>query len=141
MVGPLNMYSIFQDLSRCSIETRVSSERNISRKNAKKMQQFLFAFRKNAKCENFVKTMSVIAATINCSKELVEFSALIPQYLKFYHVILIISLPLYFNKCLMKRILFLYLSFTVSVCPSTIHTFNHDYEAMYFSQKLCVFFA
>ena len=46
------------------------------------------------KCENFVKTMSVIAATINCSKELLEFSALIPQYLKFYYVILIISLPL-----------------------------------------------
>ena len=28
-----------------------------------------------AKCENFVKTMSFIAATIKCSKELVEFSA------------------------------------------------------------------
>ena len=51
-------------------------------------------FLENTKCENFVKTMSVIAATINCLKELVEFSALIPQYLKFYYVILIISLPL-----------------------------------------------
>ena len=40
--------------------------------------------------------MSVKAATINCSKELVEFSALIPQFLKFYYVILIISLPLFF---------------------------------------------
>ena len=28
------------------------------------------------KCENFVKTMSFTAATINCSKEHVEFSAL-----------------------------------------------------------------
>ena len=34
-----------------------------------------------AKCENFVKTMT----TINCSEELVEFSALIAQYLKFYY--------------------------------------------------------
>ena len=33
-----------------------------------------------AKCEHFVKTMSFIAATINCSKELEEFSALIAQY-------------------------------------------------------------
>ena len=55
------------------------------------------------KCENFVKTMSFIAATINCSKELVEFSALIAQYLKFYYVI---YLFLYFNKCLKKRIWF-----------------------------------
>ena len=41
-----------------------------------------------AKCENFVKTMSFIAATVNCSKEL-EFSALKAQYLKFYYVIMI----------------------------------------------------
>ena len=34
-----------------------------------------------------MKTMSVIDASINCPKELVEFSALIPQYLKFYYVI------------------------------------------------------
>ena len=34
-------------------------------------------------CENFVKTMSFIAATINGSKELVEFSALIAEYFKF----------------------------------------------------------
>ena len=47
--------------------------------NFHKMQNF----RENAKRENLVKTMSVKAATINCSKELVEFSALIPQYLKF----------------------------------------------------------
>ena len=44
------------------------------RKYFRKMRKF----RENAKCENFVKTMSVIAATINCSKELVKFSALIP---------------------------------------------------------------
>ena len=50
-------------------------------------------FRENAKCENFVKTMNFIAATINSSKELVEFSALIAQYFKFYYVIKIISLP------------------------------------------------
>ena len=63
---------------------------------AKKCENFRSHFTKKnyAKCENFVKTMSVIAATINCSKKLVEFSALIPQYLKFYYVILIISLPL-----------------------------------------------
>ena len=60
-------------------------------------------FRENAKCENFVKTMSVIAATINCPKELVEFSALIPQYLKFYYFILIINI-VFLDKCLMKRI-------------------------------------
>ena len=30
-------------------------------------------------------------------------------------------------------------SFQVSVCPSTINTFNHDYEAMYFSQNFFVF--
>ena len=103
------------------VKSRVSSEQNVSRKSAKNMKIFVrisetfsrnFAFfrenklseneakfreffsRENAKCENFVKTMSVIAATINCSKELVKFSALIPQYLKFYYVILIISLPL-----------------------------------------------
>ena len=29
-------------------------------------------FRENTKCENFVKTMNFIAATINSSKELVE---------------------------------------------------------------------
>ena len=81
---------------------RVTSERNVSRKNAKifvRISQnfakkvfatFFFAKIQNAKIsrkyENFVKTMSVIAATINYSKELVEFSALIPQYLKFYFV-------------------------------------------------------
>ena len=85
----------------CSVNIRVSSERNVSRKNEKIFgrisqtfsRNFAF-FRENAKWENFVKTMSVITATINSSKELVEFSALIPQYLKFYYVILIISLPL-----------------------------------------------
>ena len=93
----------------------VSSERNVSQKNAKIFSRishffekineaktkrnfakinFAKFFRDNAIGENFVKTMSVKAATINCSKELVELSALIPQYLKFYYVILIISLPL-----------------------------------------------
>ena len=38
-----------------------------------------------AKCENFVKTIIFIAATISCLKELVEFSALIAQYLKFFY--------------------------------------------------------
>ena len=46
-------------------------------------------FHENAKCKNFVKTTSVIAAQL-----IVEFSALIPLYLKFYYVILTISLPL-----------------------------------------------
>ena len=59
-------------------------KRNFVKKNFAKMRN----------AQNFKKTMSVIAATINCPKELVEFSALIPQYLKFYYVILIISLPL-----------------------------------------------
>ena len=36
-----------------------------------------------AKCKNFVKTVTFIDATINCSIEL----ALIAQYLKFYYVI------------------------------------------------------
>ena len=31
------------------------------------------------KCENFVKTMSFIAATISCLKEIVEFTALIAR--------------------------------------------------------------
>ena len=41
-------------------------------------------FRENifVKFENFVKVMSVLAAKINCSKKLVEFSALIAQYSK-----------------------------------------------------------
>ena len=98
---------------------RVSSERNVSRKNSKMfvrisqtfLRNFVFFrenkwseisrkcetrkfwgnifakcenFMKMRKCKNFVKTMSVIASTINCSKELVELSALIPQYLKFW---------------------------------------------------------
>ena len=55
--------------------------------------KFFFAKIQNAKIwritkisrkyKNFVKTMSFIAATINCSKELVEFSAWIAQYFKF----------------------------------------------------------
>ena len=64
------------------------------RKRAKTFLEKMRKFFEDTKCENFMKTLSVIAATINCSKELVEFSALIPQYLKFYYVILIISLPL-----------------------------------------------
>ena len=40
-----------------------------------------------AKCENVVKAMSFKAAIINCLKELVEFSVLIAQYLKFSYVI------------------------------------------------------
>ena len=55
-------------------------------------------FRENAKCENFVKTISVIAATIICSKDLVQFSALIAQYLKFYYVTLI-SLAIFLSFC------------------------------------------
>jgi len=37
---------------------------------------------------------NIRAATTNGDKKLVEFSVLIAQYLKFYYVILIISLPL-----------------------------------------------
>ena len=44
-------------------------------------------FREMQNCENFVKTMSFMATTINCLKEEVEFSALIAQYLKYYYVI------------------------------------------------------
>ena len=58
-----------------------------------KMRKFSFSFCKLFR-ENFVKTMNVTAATINCSKKLVEKN-LIPQYLKFYHVILIILNPLF----------------------------------------------
>ena len=55
----------------------------------KKMRKLSIAFRENifAKCVNFVKTMSFIAATINSPKELMEFSALIAQYFKFYYVL------------------------------------------------------
>ena len=55
-------------------------EKKMKRKRSKISRKKI---RENAKCENYVKTMSVIAVTINCSKELVEFSALIPQYLQF----------------------------------------------------------
>ena len=62
---------------------RVSRERNVSRKNAKifgRISHFFAKTKQNAKisrkCEYFVKTMSVITATINFSKELVEFSLL-----------------------------------------------------------------
>ena len=77
-------------------------------------------FRENAKCENFVKTMSVIAATINCSKELVEFSALIPQYLKFYYVILIISLPLLYK--MLDEDNLISLAIFLSFCPQYIRS-------------------
>ena len=86
---------------------RVSSERNVSRKNAKIFGRISQTFSRNfaffrkyklseneAKYENFVKTMSFIAATISCLKELVEFSALIAQYLKFYYVIYIVLFEL-----------------------------------------------
>ena len=63
------------------------------------------------KCKNFVKTMSFTAATINCLKEFVEFSALIAQYLKFYcHIN---NFSSYFNKCLTSLAIFL--SFCLSV--------------------------
>ena len=78
--------------------SRISSERNVSRKNAKifghiwqtcsqKLMKRNFAIRNFAKCENFVKIMSFVVATINCSEELVEFYAVIAQYLKVYYVI------------------------------------------------------
>jgi len=47
----------------------------------------IFSKMQNAKILKFVKTMSFIAATIICSKELVEIFALIAQYLKFNYVI------------------------------------------------------
>ena len=63
------------------IATWVSSERNFSRKE---YENFRSHFAKNIKIfsRNFVKTMSFIAAQMNCSEELKEFSALIAQYLK-----------------------------------------------------------
>ena len=71
----------FQRQTRSLI--RVSRERNVSRKNAKifgRISHFFAKTKQNAKisrkCEYFVKTMSVITATINFSKELVEFSLL-----------------------------------------------------------------
>ena len=63
----------------------------ISRKYFRKMQKFhenIF-WGKNFREYH----ISVIAATINCAKIIVEFSALRAQYLKLYYVILIISLP------------------------------------------------
>ena len=64
--------------------TWVSSERIVSRKFSVAFRKL---FREMENCENFVKTMSFIAATVNCSEELVEFSALIAEYFKFYYVI------------------------------------------------------
>ena len=52
---------------------QVSSERNVSRKEC---ENFRSHFAKNIKIfsRNFVKTMSFIAAQMNCSEELQEFS-------------------------------------------------------------------
>ena len=47
-----------------SLPSRVSSERNVSRKNAK-----VFGSIFSRKCENCVKTMNFIAATINCTQK------------------------------------------------------------------------
>ena len=72
--------------------------------------------------ENFVKTMSITAAIINCSKELVEFSALIPQYLKFYYFISIISFPLLSEMFDEENLISLaiFLSFCMSVHNSYV---------------------
>ena len=65
-----------------------------------KISRFVFAklrkqkFRLNIFAKTSRKKSAKIAATINCSKKLVEFSALIAQYFKFYYVIFIIALPL-----------------------------------------------
>ena len=45
---------------------------NFKFNNSYKFREKMRKFRENAKCENFVKTMNFIAATINSSKELVE---------------------------------------------------------------------
>ena len=50
----------------------------------------IFAKMRNASS----KTRSVVASTINCANKIVEFSALTAQYLKFFYVTIIISLPL-----------------------------------------------
>ena len=59
-----------------------------TKRHAKKGEDFLSHFEKineakMRKCENFGKTMSFIAATNNCSKELVEFSGLMAQIRSF----------------------------------------------------------
>ena len=58
-----------------------------------KMRKFLFIFRKlfcekNFAKKNSAKTISVVAALINCEKMVVEFSALIAQNYKFYYIII-----------------------------------------------------
>ena len=85
----------------CFILAKLSSQ-NVPRKNAQIFVRICqtfsqnLAFRKWRKWKNAKFPESVGAATINCAKKLVEFSAL-----KFYYIILIIYL-LYFNKSLMK---------------------------------------
>ena len=79
--------------------------------------------------------MSVIAATINCSKELVEFSALIPEYLKFYYVILIISLPLLFDE---ENLLFQ--ANFLSLCLSVHNTCSTMTMRLCIFHKIFVFF-
>ena len=69
-------------------------------KKCKNDAKYFFANMRNAKisipyfCKNKISAKkSVVAATINCAKKLVEFSALRAQHLKFYFIIFIISLP------------------------------------------------
>ena len=85
------------------------------------------------KCKNFDKTMSFIAATVDCLKELFSDSSIFEVLLchtnnlsSFTYIYILVY------KCLIKRFWF-HFDFTsylfyVSVCPSTIHMFNRDYE-------------
>ena len=71
-----------------------------------------------AKCENFVKTMSFIAATINCSKELA-------QYLKFYYVDHINN---FFREI-----------FCIIFIPKFSHYFSQNFHIMFIA-KIFAFF-
>ena len=70
------------------LTTRVSSERNVSRKKCDNFRLHFANFFANMneaiKCKNDAKFR----------KKRVEYSALRAQHLKFYYIILIISLPL-----------------------------------------------
>ena len=60
------------------MQSRVTSERNLSRKNAKKMRKFSFVFRKNCFCETLSVVLLRQKACVLCSS----------HHYKFYYIII-----------------------------------------------------
>ena len=82
------------------------------------MQTFSWNFAKMNNVKK-AKSIKVVAATINCAKKLINYllwELNIWSFILSYWGFLFLN----FNKCLMKRIWFLYLSFQVSVRPEII---------------------